>query len=80
MKKTDYCSIAKKIVSKCSFKEYNNWLKLSESRLYTDRDYYLLFTGMRIGRGVEDQRAYEELQKRLPMSDEEYEYYANVRK
>lgn len=76
--RTNYRKIAKSVALRCPISEYNKWLNSPKARLQSERDFFLIYSGIRIGRGVADQMNFEELQKILPISEEELDYYSKL--
>jgi hypothetical protein len=77
-KPNDYRKIIREILPNVKLEEYDKWLGRKEARLFSQRDFFLVWSGIRLGRGFSEQITWEKLNEQLPMSDKEAEYYENL--
>lgn len=74
----DYKKATKEIIKHFSFKEYKRFFE--SDMHWSQRDYMLVFNGIRIGQGLQWQLMSEELKKQIPINEKDYKFYDDLPK
>lgn len=74
--------IGKRFMEKRLIEDYNEYLKSNLIEPINKRESYLVMSGIRIGRAIAEavieEKNIKELQKRLPITEEELKYYSTL--